>query len=95
MAKDATPEGHMPEPQAAYDAATLAAEQDAALALTAPPSAARLAAYVVATDGRLIRIARGDGEVELTIAGRHPLTLDRHQAAALQAVLDDVLAGGF
>jgi hypothetical protein len=83
----------MPEPQAAYDAATLAAEQAAAFALTAPPSAARGAAYVVATDGRVLRIACVDGEVELTIAGRHALTLDRHQAAALQAVLDDLLTG--
>jgi hypothetical protein len=85
----------MPEPQSAYDdAAPAAPAHEAPFALTPPPSdATRGSAYVVSTDGRLVRVGRSPDGIELIVAGRHPLTLDQYQAAALQAVLDDMLTG--
>jgi hypothetical protein len=85
----------MPEPQSAYDDAALPAPvHEAPFALTPPlADATRGSAYVVSTDGRLVRVGRSADGIELTVAGRHPLTLDQYQAAALQAVLDDMLTG--
>jgi hypothetical protein len=86
----------MPEPQAAYDDTPPppTSGHEAPFALTPPPSdATRGSAYVVSTDGRLVRVGRSPDGIELIVAGRHPLTLDQYQAAALQAVLDDLLTG--
>lgn len=71
-----------------------AAEREPSFALTPPPADAARSRYVVSLDGRLIRVAHAADGVELTINGRHPLTLDAHQAAALQAVIYEMLDGG-
>lgn len=91
----------MPETQSTYDAMSpaLAAERKPPFLVAPnendhPPPAPLTASHVVSLDGRVIRVDRAGSGVEITIGGRSPVVLDRHQAGALQAVIDDILSGG-
>lgn len=92
----------MPETQSTYDAMSpaLAAERKPPFIVSPaadendhPQPAALTASHVVSLDGRVIRLDRAGSGVEITIGGRSPVVLDRYQAGALQAVIDDILSG--